>query len=34
MRVETRLGVAADGEEEGIDGGEIAEGVQEDERQQ
>jgi hypothetical protein len=34
VRGYARLGVAADGEEEGIDGGEIAEGVEDDEGEQ
>ena len=34
IRIQARLGVAADGEEEGIDGGEIAEGVEDDEGEQ
>lgn len=33
-RVQARLGIAADGEEEGIDGGEIAEGIEDDEGEQ
>lgn len=34
MRVDAGLGIAADGEEKGIDGGEIAGGVEDDECEQ
>jgi hypothetical protein len=34
VRVQAGLSVAANGEEEGIDGGEIAHGIEDDEREQ
>lgn len=34
VRVQARLGIATDGEEEGIDGGETTEGVEDDEGEQ